>query len=87
MILRQLVNNIIIESDGDNMKKILNVDGMSCDHCIKRITNAVNEVEGAKCLNISLEDKAVEVEVSDENVLGQVKEAIEDVGYDVIENE
>ena len=66
------------------MKKIINVDGMSCEHCVKRITNAVNEIEGAKCLNISLEDKTVEVEVSNDDVLKQVEDAIIDVGYEVV---
>lgn len=66
------------------MDKIIKVEGMSCEHCVKRITNAVNEIDGAKCLNVSLEDNTVEVNVTNEDTLKQVEEAIVDVGYDVV---
>lgn len=76
-------HNIIKERD-DEMNKIIKVNGMSCDHCVKRITNAVNEVEGAECLSVSLEDKAVSVEVLNDEVLKQVEDVIIDLGYDVV---
>lgn len=69
------------------MNKVIRVAGMSCDHCVKRITNAINEIEDAKCLNVSLEDNTVTVEYSDDDVLSHIEEAIEDAGYEVLINE
>lgn len=66
------------------MNKIIKVSGMSCEHCIKRITNAINEIEGAKCINISLENETVEVEYLNEEILKQIEDAIIDLGYEVV---
>jgi copper chaperone len=66
------------------MEKIIKVEGMSCDHCVMRITNVINEIRGAKCLKVSLEDKTVTVTILDDAILKQVFDAIEDVGYEVI---
>jgi copper ion binding protein len=69
------------------VKKILTVEGMSCDHCIRRITNAINEIDGAECLDISLKDKTVLVNSNNAEVLENIKEAITDAGYEVIDDE
>ena len=66
------------------MKKLIKVNGMSCDHCIRRINKAINEISGANCLSISLIDKTVEIEVIDYNVLNLVEQAIIDNGYEVL---
>lgn len=67
------------------MNKIIKVEGMSCEHCVKRITNAINEIEGAKCLNVSLDDNTVTVEVTGDLVLKPIEDAIIDLGYEVVE--
>lgn len=66
------------------MNKIIKVQGMSCEHCVKRITNAINEIEGAECINISLENETVEVEYLNEEVLKQIEDAIIDLGYEIV---
>lgn len=66
------------------MNKVIKVEGMTCNHCIKRITNAINEIHGAKCLNIYLENKTVVVEVLNDEVLNQIEDIIIDLGYEVV---
>ncbi|MGE5456277.1 MAG: heavy-metal-associated domain-containing protein [Ignavibacteriales bacterium] len=66
------------------MNKIIKVQGMSCEHCVKRITNVINEIEGAECINISLENETVEVEYLNEEVLKQIEDAIIDLGYEIV---
>jgi copper ion binding protein len=73
--------------EGEVMKKVIKVEGMSCDHCVKRITNAINEIEGAKCLNISLGHKTVEVQCDNEDTLSKIEASITDAGYEVVNNE
>lgn len=65
------------------MKKRINIEGMSCMHCVKHVTNALEEVNGVKSVNVNLEGKyaVVEVEGADDAAL---KAAIEDAGYDVV---
>jgi copper chaperone len=69
------------------MKKVITVEGMSCEHCVKRITESINEIVGAKCLDISLKDKTVEVEFTNDEVLKYIEDAIEESGYEVMKDE
>jgi len=60
----------------------LQVNGMSCQHCINSIEKALKEV-GAKG-NVDLKNNSVTVEFDESKVsLDNVKEAIEEQGYDV----
>ncbi|MBU5437179.1 copper ion binding protein [Tissierella sp. MSJ-40] len=66
------------------MKKTMIVEGMSCNHCVKAVKNALGELEGVSKVDVDLEAKKVEVE--GENLADEkLKEAIEDAGYDVVE--
>ncbi|MBZ2175436.1 copper ion binding protein [Schnuerera sp. xch1] len=66
------------------MKKTMLVEGMSCNHCVMAVTNALKELEGVSKVDINLEDKKVEVE--GENLVDKsLKEAVEEAGYDVAE--
>ncbi len=69
------------------MKKVeMKVEGMHCEGCSKRLTKVLNNVEGVKNAQVSLENKTADIEY-DENIakLEELKEAIEDAGFEVIE--
>jgi copper chaperone len=66
-------------------KESLTVEGMSCGHCVKAIEGSVAKLEGVKSVQVSLEDKKVEVEFDGSQVkLDDIKETIDDQGYDVV---
>lgn len=69
------------------MVKVLQVDGMSCEHCVKHVTDAVNEIDGAKCVNVSLDENEVTVNIENEEILEKIIVAINDLGYEVISYE
>jgi copper chaperone len=65
------------------MKQVtLQVNGMSCQHCVNSIEKAVKEIGGAA--HVDLKNNSVTVEY-DENKssVDAIKEAIEEQGYDV----
>lgn len=64
-------------------KVTLNVEGMSCGHCVNSVEKALKEIGAAG--KVDLNAKKVEVEY-DDSVLNQdvIKEAIEEQGYDVV---
>lgn len=63
----------------------LNVNGMSCSHCEKAVKEALNQLEGVFNTAVNLEEKTVIVQYDDMLITERVlKEAIEDVGYDVV---
>lgn len=66
--------------------KELKIEGMSCDHCKKAVTDALKEVSGIDSVNVDLEvGKAIvtfdPAQASEE----LMKEAVEEAGYKVIE--
>ncbi|MED1864798.1 copper chaperone CopZ [Fictibacillus nanhaiensis] len=64
--------------------KTLNVEGMTCGHCKAAVTNALNELDGVKNVVVHLETGKVDVEVDSSKVTdADMREAIEDQGYDV----
>ena len=67
------------------MKKIVSIEGMSCGHCVRHVEEALKEVEGVVGVVVDLKGKNAVVEMSQELSDGQIKEAIEEAGYDVVE--
>lgn len=67
------------------MEKVtLNVQGMSCDHCVKAVEGSVGALNGINAVKVNLKAATVNVEFDPEKVsLDQIKETIDDQGYDV----
>jgi copper chaperone len=60
----------------------LQVNGMSCQHCVNSVEKALKEV-GASA-NVDLKSNSVTVDYDESKIsLDKVKEAIEEQGYDV----
>lgn len=65
------------------MKEVLKVEGMSCGHCVKSIESSVGELQGVSSVAVDLANKEVTVEFDNETTIEQIKETIEDQGYDI----
>lgn len=65
------------------MRKQINIEGMSCGHCVKHVENALMELKGVEKVTVSLADKYAVVEMSEDVDDSTIKEAIEEAGYDV----
>lgn len=64
-------------------KETLHVEGMSCNHCVKAIEGALEKIRANG--SVDLTNKQVTVEYDESIVtLEQIKEAIEDQGYDIV---
>ena len=62
---------------------ILNVEGMMCGGCEKRIENALGEVKAIKNIKANHEDGTVKIESKKEIDMDVVKEKIENLGFKV----
>ncbi|HWO76761.1 MAG TPA: copper chaperone CopZ [Bacillus sp. (in: firmicutes)] len=63
---------------------VLDVKGMSCGHCVRAIEGAVGGLNGVEKVAVALEEGKVEVEFSPDKVtIEQIKEAIDEEGYEV----
>lgn len=62
----------------------LNVQGMSCGHCVKAIEGSVGQLEGVNEVKVKLDAAQVEVSFNETQVsIDTIKETIDDQGYDV----
>ena len=66
------------------MKEILKVEGMSCNHCVNSIETNVGELTGVSTVKVDLGNNEVLVEFDNVATLDQIKETIEDQGYDIV---
>lgn len=60
----------------------LQVEGMSCNHCINAVTKAVQEVDAGAKVDIVLAEKKVSIASSAD--LQRIKSAVEEAGYPVL---
>jgi len=64
-------------------KKILKVDGMSCEHCVKAVTNALSALDGVADIVVSLQDKTASFSFDPAlTSIEAIKTAITDEGYE-----
>lgn len=56
------------------MKTKISIDGMSCQHCAKNVTEKLNELDGIQSTQVNLDEKNAVVESTepvDENLVTQ----------------
>lgn len=64
------------------MKKIIEIEGMQCEHCKARVENTLNAMEGVKA-SVNLAKKQAVVSLSKDIEDTILKEAISEAGYEV----
>ncbi|UOQ94024.1 copper chaperone CopZ [Halobacillus shinanisalinarum] len=66
------------------MQTTLNVKGMTCGHCESSVKAALQELNGVQDVNVDLSTGKVDVSYEGDVSDDQMKEAIEEQGYDVV---
>ncbi|MTH51931.1 copper chaperone CopZ [Bacillus mangrovi] len=68
------------------MNTVLQVEGMSCQHCVKAIEGSVGQLSGVESVKADVQAGTVAVSFEPGSVtLDEIKETIDDQGYDVKE--
>lgn len=76
-----LLGNILHKHSGT--KKVISIEGMMCQHCVKHATEALQKVDGVTSVEVSLENKNAVVYVNDSVTDDMLKNAIIEAGYEV----
>ena len=66
------------------MKKQIFIEGMSCEHCVNHVEEALMEV-GASKVEVNLQGKFAVAEADKEIENSTIKEAIEEAGYTAVD--
>jgi len=69
------------------MKKKIFIEGMSCQHCVHHVTEALKEIGGVQSVRVDLKGKFAEVEISHEIEDSVFAAAIDDAGYEMVKVE
>jgi len=65
------------------MKKIMNLKGLSCTHCQRRVEAALNAIPGVSA-QVNLEKQQAAVTLSQPVDDATLRAAVEEAGYEVI---
>ena len=63
------------------MEKELKVNGMSCEHCVKRVKAAAESVDGVSSVSVNLDSGTVKYS-AEKDVTKEVIEKIKEAGYE-----
>ena len=66
------------------MKKMMKNEGMSCEHCVRRVKNALEEIIGLSNVEVDLDAKVATFDATDDVKDADIKYAVEEVGYEVV---
>jgi Cu+-exporting ATPase len=66
-------------------KQVLNVEGMSCNHCVHSVKTSVGSLNGVSKVDVDLAGKKVTVVYDKDKIqLKDIKDSIENAGYEVV---
>ena len=68
-------------------QETVKVEGMTCQHCVQIITNALKNIAGLNTVNVDLVKKEVSVEFNEnETKLQKISDKIIEVGFELPTN-
>lgn len=69
------------------MKKIIAINGMSCNHCVKHVKEALEGLDGVMNVDVNLNSKTAVIETGVNIKDEDIKTAVDDAGYEVVKIE
>lgn len=80
--LERATESSLDSNNEQSMEKVIGIDGMSCQHCVKSVTKALNAIAGCQVIEVSLELKQARVKVEPQVSDEMLKQAIVDDGFE-----
>ncbi len=66
-------------------KRVIKIGGMSCDHCKKSVTEALEALDGVSSVNIDLAAGTAAIDLDESACTDEdIRSAIEDIGFDYL---
>jgi copper ion binding protein len=70
------------------MKKVLEIKGMTCGNCVRRVTKIISGFDGVSAIAVDLQKKEAVFECDPQSTkVGNIVQAINDFGYTASEEE
>ncbi|GHT51517.1 mercuric reductase [Spirochaetia bacterium] len=69
---------------GKKNKIVFQIEGMSCEHCVKAVTEALQGVSGVKKAKVNLQKKTAEIDAVETVDIDAMKAAVKEAGFSVV---
>ena len=70
------------------IQESLKVEGMTCQHCVETITEALGEIVGTNKVEVYLDKKEVQINYNEkETNLKEISNKIVEMGFEVVKNQ
>ncbi|XVN72954.1 Copper chaperone CopZ [Oligella sp. MSHR50489EDL] len=66
-------------------EKFIRIDGMSCNNCVKHVSELLAEIPGVEHVEVSLEKAGATIQSADVLDLEVVRNALDEAGYDLVD--
>lgn len=66
-------------------EKFIRVDGMSCNNCVKHVSEALSEIPGVEHVEVSLEKAGATIQSNQDIDIEVIRTALDDAGYDLVD--
>ncbi len=66
------------------MEKIINIEGMSCMHCVNHVQSALSAIEGVHSAKVDLASKTATVCCADTVTDAALDSAVSEAGYEAV---
>ncbi len=83
MLLFYFIQSFKRKSESMSQKNMIDVKGMTCQHCAANVKNAASSVNGVTNVVVNLETGKVGFDAESESSINVVKDKIRQAGYDV----
>ena len=67
------------------MKTKLQIEGLKCEGCVKRIFNILKQIKGITEFDLTLESKILSLNIKNKKILKEIKEQINSLGFTITE--
>ena len=64
--------------------QVFTVTGMSCEHCVRSVTEEVSKLPGVRRVDVDLPSGVVTVTANRELAESEVAEAVDEAGYELV---
>ena len=82
-LVMRAVRRVRVRKDKKEEKNmVLNIEGMSCEHCSKRVREALEKVGGVESVSVDVKEGKAYVEGEDID-MAALEQAVQDAGYEV----
>jgi copper chaperone len=66
-------------------ERVYSVPEVSCEHCVSAITNELTRIDGVENVQVDLQSKKVTVVASENVAEQQIREGIDEAGFEIAE--